>query len=194
MGEQQMTKSIGRHAAAATAVIALGGAMAVTTQESAQASAFSASYTCTVPVLGARPVTIHGSLTATPDRAAAGQPIRFRLRISRLSLQSPVAIDSWTAVAGIEVSGAQSAGFRVAGSGGALMPRQPISGDLFGAWTPRVRGVDRFRGVNVVITARVARLGVLTASCLPNAPRPVLETVSVLTAHRALQTRDDTDV
>lgn len=189
-----MTKSIGKHVMAATAVIMLGGAMAVATPASAQGPAFSASYTCTVPVLGARPVTIYGSLTATPDRAAVGQPIRVRLHISRLSLQSPVAIDSWTAVAGIEVSGAQSASFRVAGSGGALMPRQPISGDLFGSWTPRARGVDRFRGGNVVITARVARLGLLTASCLPSPPRPVLETVSVLTAHRAAQTRDNTDV
>lgn len=189
-----MIKSIGKHAMAATTVIALGGSLAVATQEAAQASTFSAAYTCTVPVLGARPVTIYGSLTASSERAGVGQPIRFHLHIARLSLQSPVAIDSWTAVAGIEVSGAQSTAFRMAGSGGALAPREPVSGDLFASWTPRARGVDRFRGGNVIISAKVARLGLLTASCQPNAPRPVMETVGVLAAHRAVRTRDNTDV
>ena len=194
-GEQQMMiRSIGRHAMAATAVIALGGTTAVAAQEPARASDFSAAYTCTVPVLGSRPVVIYGSLTATPERTVAGQPIRFHLRISRLSLQSPVSIDSWTAVAGIEVSGAQRSAFRVAGSGGSLAPRQPVSGDLYGSWTPRVRGLDRFRGANVVISARVARLGLLTAACRPNAPRPVMETVGVFSSYRAARLQDGQDV
>ena len=174
-----MIKTIGTHAMAATAVIALGGAGAVAVQAPAHASAVAAAYTCTVPVLGTRPVVIRGTLTASPARASVGQPIRFQLHISSLSLQAPLTIDSWTAVAGVDVSGAQAAAFRMAGSGGPVGPRRPITGDLYGSWTPRVRGVDRFRGGNVAITARITRLGVLTASCLPSAPRPVLETVAV---------------
>jgi hypothetical protein len=187
-----MIKSSGKHAMAATALIALGGGAAVVTPGVARASAFSAAYTCTVPVLGARAVTIYGALTASPGRAVAGRPVRFHLRISRLSLMSPVPIDSWTAVAGIEASGAQTAGFRLAGSGRALAPREPVSGDLYGSWTPRVQGVDRFRGGNVVISARVARLGLLTASCAPDRPRPVMETLEVVSLHRL--TRDNPDI
>jgi hypothetical protein len=184
-----MIKTIGTYAMAATAVIALGGAGAVATQTPAHASAFAAAYTCTVPVLGSRPVVIRGVLTASPDRVTAGQPVQFQLHIASLSLQAPLTIDSWTAVAGIDVSGAQSTGFRMAGSGGPVSPHRPITGDLYGTWTPRARGVDRFRGGNVAITARIARLDILTASCLPNAPRPVLESVAVVPyprfAHRA---------
>lgn len=174
-----MIESIGKHATTAAAVVALGGWIAVVAQEPARASVFAAAYTCTVPVLGARPVTIHGALTASPGAAVPGRPIRFHLRISRLSLMSPVPIDAWSAVAGIEVSGSRPVGFRVAGSGGALPPRRPISGDLYGAWTPRASGTYRFRGGKVLINARVARLGVLSATCVPNTPRPVLETVAV---------------
>jgi hypothetical protein len=184
-----MIKSIGKHAVATATVIALGGTGAVSAQESARASVFSAAYTCTVPVLGTRPITINGMLTAMAGRVVAGQPVRFQLHIARLSLQTPVAIDSWTAVAGIDVTGAQATAFRMAGSGGSVAPHQPISGDLHGSWVPRARGVDRFRGGAVAISARVARIGVLTASCLPNAPRPVLETLTVL-PHRFLRARD----
>jgi hypothetical protein len=158
----------------------------------ARADAFSAAYTCTVPVLGARSVTIHGRLTAAPARASVGQPVRFQLHIGRLSLQSPVPIDSWTAVAGIDVSGAQTtSSFRVAGSGGRLTPREPISGDLYGTWTPRAQGTYRFRGAAVMISARVARIGVLSASCQPLTPRPVLEGVVALSP-RVLRSGRDT--
>lgn len=190
-GEQQMIKSIGKHATAAAAVVALSAGTAVVTQEHARASTFAAAYTCSVPVLGARPVTIQGSLTASSDGAVSGQPIRFHLRISRLSLMSPVAIDSWDAVAEIEASGAPSVGFRMNGSGGALAPRRPVSGDLYGTWTPRTHGTYRFRGGSVVINARVARLGVLSATCAPNAPRPVMETVTVAPLHRYARTTPD---
>jgi hypothetical protein len=179
-----MIKTIGTHAMAATAVIALGGAGAVAAQAPARASAFAAAYTCTVPVLGSRPVVIRGTLTASSGRAAAGQPIQFQLHISSLSLQAPLTIDSWTAVAGIDVSGAQATAFRMAGSGGPVAPHRPITGDLYGSWTPRARGIDRFRGGNVAITARIARLGILTASCVPNTPRPVLESVAVAPSSR----------
>jgi hypothetical protein len=147
--------------------------------QGADASAFAAAYTCTVPILGARPVTIYGRLTAQQPRATVGQPVRFHLRIARLSLQSPVPIDAWSAVAGIDVRGAQPSSFRVAGTGGQLSPRQPISGDLTGVWIPRTPGPNRLRGANVTITARVARVGQFTATCTPIAPRPVLETVTV---------------
>jgi hypothetical protein len=123
-----------------------------------------------------------------------GEPIRFQLHIASLSLQAPLTIDSWTAVAGIEVSGRQATTFRMAGSGGPVTPRRPISGDLYGSWTPRTRGIDRFRGGNVSITARIARLGILTASCAPNAPRPVMETVAVLQYHRFAGRAGGTDI
>lgn len=190
-----MTKSIGTRAGfsamAAAAAVALGGGVAVVTQEPAWASGFAAAYTCSVPVLGARPVTIHGALTASPESAVPGRPIRFHLRISRMSLMSPVPIDAWSAVAGIEVFGPRPAGFRMAGSGGALAPRRPISGDLYGAWTPRARGTYRFRGGDVLISARVARLGVLSATCVPNTPRPVLETVAVAPLQRYARSTPD---
>lgn len=178
-----MIKSIGKHATAAAAVAAIGAGTAVAVQEPARASAFAAAYTCSVPVLGARPVTIHGSLAASSGGAVAGRPVRFHLRISRMSLMSPVPIDSWSAVAGIDVSGARSGAFRMTGSGGALAPGRPISGDLTGSWTPRVHGTYRFRGGKVLISARVARLGVLSATCAPDTPRPVLETVAVAPPH-----------
>jgi hypothetical protein len=184
-GEQQMTKHI-----AMAAMLTFSGVNAAA--GSAHADVFSAAYTCTVPVLGARSVTIHGRLTAAPVRASVGQPIRFQLHIGRLSLQSPVPIDSWTAVAGIDVAGAQTtSSFRVAGSGGRLTPREPISGDLYGTWTPRTHGTYRFRGAAVTISARVARIGVFTASCQPVSPRPVLEAVTVLSP-RVLRSGTDT--
>jgi hypothetical protein len=178
-----MIKSIAKHAMATATVIALGGTGAASAQESARASVFSAAYNCTVPVLGSRPIVINGTLTAMANRVIVGQPIRFQLHIARLSLQTPVAIESWTAVAGIDVNGAQATSFRMAGTGGPVAPRQPISGDLYGTWVPRARGVDRFRGGTVSISARIARIGVLTATCLPVTPRPVLETVTALPHH-----------
>jgi hypothetical protein len=168
-----MIKSIGSHVMAAA--VGVGG-FAVAP---AEASAFAASYTCAVPVLGSRPVMIRGTLTATSGRAVVGRPVQFQLHIDSLSLQTPVTIDSWTATAGVDVSGAQNSAFRMAGSGGPVNPRRPISGDLYGTWTPRVPGVDRFRGGDVTLGARIARVGMLSASCRPNTPRPVLETLPV---------------
>lgn len=174
-----MIKSIGSHVVAA--VIGAGGLAAAPAAMAPAVAApgFAASYTCAVPVLGSRPVMIRGTLTASPDRAVAGRPVQFQLHIASLSLQTPVTIDSWAAVAGIDVSGAQTAAFRMTGTGGPVTARRPISGDLYGTWTPRARGVDRFRGGNVSLTARIARVGVLSASCRPDTPRPVLETLPV---------------
>lgn len=169
-----MIKSIGSQVMAA--VIGVGGFAAAP----AEASVFAASYTCAVPVLGSRPVMIRGTLSSTPERAVAGRPVQFQLHIDSLSLRAPVTIDSWTATAGIDVSGAQTSAFRMAGSGGPVTTRRSISGDLYGTWTPRARGVDRFRGGDVTLSARIARIGMLSASCRPTTPRPVLETLPVL--------------
>ncbi|WP_329241166.1 hypothetical protein OG417_41725 [Actinoallomurus sp. NBC_01490] len=184
-----MIKSIRRNAVTAGTVIAIGGTVVVMPYGPAEASSFSATYTCSVPVLGSRSVTIDGRLTASPERATPGRPVRFQLHISRLNLRTPVAIDSWTAVAEIDVTGAQSTSFRMTGTGGPVTPRQPISGDLFGSWTPRAHGTDHFRGANVALTAKVARVGRLTAGCTPTKPRPLMETVTV-TSPSARQNTD----
>jgi hypothetical protein len=193
-GAAEMIKTIGTYAMAATAVLALGGAGALVTQAPASASAFAAAYTCTVPVLGSRPVVIRGMLTATPGRAAVGQPVQFQLHISALSLQAPLTIDSWTAVAGIDVFGAQATSFRLTGTGGPVSPRRAITGDLYGTWTPRARGTDRFRGGNVAITARIARVGILTGTCVPNTPRPVMESIAVLPNPRFVRRAPSADI
>ena len=179
-----MIKTIGTYSMAAAAVIALGGAGAVAAQAPARASAFAAAYTCSVRVLGSQSVVIRGALTASPGRVTVGQPVQFQLHISSLSLQAPLTIDSWTVLADIDVSGAQSTGFRLAGSGGPVTPRRSITGDLYGTWTPKARGVDRFRGGDVRITAQIARVGDVTATCLPASPRPVLESLAVLPSPR----------
>jgi hypothetical protein len=145
----------------------------------ARSAAFSALYSCTVPLLGTRPVTIVGTLTAAPARPVAGQVVHFQLHISGLSLWSPVAIESWSATAVIEVGGAQTGSFRLAGAGGPVAPRQPVSGDLAGDWTPRVHGTDRLRGGNVVIKGRISRLGNATVPCTPSGAHPHLGTLLV---------------
>ncbi len=106
--------------------------------------------------------------------------VRFQLHIASLSLQAPLTIDSWTAVAAIGVAGTQSAAFRMTGSGGPVTPRQPITGDLYGSWRPDTSGMKRLRGGGVLITARIGRIGTLTARCLPNTPRPVIGSVLVV--------------
>ncbi len=178
-----MTKSLG---GAAVAGLILGGAFVV---QPAAASAFSAGYVCSVPVLGARPVLISGTLTASPERTQAGAAVRFRLHISALSLQSPVVLNSWSATAGIDVGGAQTASFRLTGSGGPVPPHQPISGDLTGVWVPRAHGVDRLKGGDVTIKASVPVLGNVISLCVPKAPRPVIETLTVLSSARDVPVR-----
>ncbi len=175
-----MTKSLRRPAAAVLGAVALGGATAVASQAPAAASAFSAAYSCSVPVLGTRPVVISGTLTASPERTAAGAPVRFRLHIASLSLQSPVVLNSWSATARINVGGAQTASFRLTGSGGPVPPHQPISGDLTGVWGPKAHGIDQLKGGDVTIRANVPVLGNVISLCVPRSPRPVLETLTVV--------------
>ncbi len=171
-----MNGSLARRAVTVSAAAALGGLIL---QAPAHASAFSASYTCNIPLSGAQAVTITGSLTASPNPTTTGTSTHFALHISNLSLSAPLAIKSWTATANIDASGAQAATFQVAGSGGSVPANQPITGDLAGNWTPTKAGTDQFQGANVTVKATVTLLGTLTIPCTPNAPRPVAETLTV---------------
>ncbi|MDQ7909748.1 hypothetical protein RB614_35025 [Phytohabitans sp. ZYX-F-186] len=169
----------GRRVAAGSVAVAIGGLGAVAVQSPARASDFSAAYTCTAPVLGTQNVTIDGSLTATPNPAAAGTVVDFDLHISQVSLTAPVAINSWTITADLDVSGAETAQFQVSGSGGGVPANQPISGDLAGTWTPTAAGTDEIRGGDVTVNANVVLLGNITIDCTPDEPRPVAETLAV---------------
>jgi hypothetical protein len=174
-----MMGTIGRRVVAGSTALALGGLGVIAAQSPAQAADFSAAYTCTAPVLGTQNVTISGSLTATPNPAAAGTPVGFALTLTEISLQSPVAINRWTMTAALDVSGAQTASFQVAGSGGRVPANTPITGELTGTWTPTVAGTDEVRGAAVTVVANVVLLGNVTVSCTPNDPRPVGETLTV---------------
>jgi energy-coupling factor transporter ATP-binding protein EcfA2 len=146
----------------------------------ARADRFAMTYTCAVPLLGTRSVDIDGTLTAAPNRLPADTATRVGLHISRMSLRPPVAVDSWTATADIDVTGAESAAFRVTGAGGPVPAYQSVTGDLSGEWTPKAAGVDRLRIGRVVVRARTSAFGEATASCTPRKPRPVAEFLTVL--------------
>lgn len=171
-----MSSSLAKRAVTVAAAGALG-AMAL--QGAAHASTFSANYTCTVPVTGSQAVTINGSLTASPNPSTVNTSTHFALHISSLSLSSPLAINSWSATANVDATGAQTTSFTVSGSGGSVPANSPITGDLAGDWTPTVAGTDQFTGGNVSITANVAILGNITVPCTPNSPRPTAETLTV---------------
>jgi hypothetical protein len=119
------------------------------------------------------------SLTASPNPAAAGTPVSFALHLSQISLQAPVAINSWTMTVNLEVSGAETAQFPVTGSGGRVPANQPITGDLSGTWTATTPGTDELRGADVTVNANVFLLGNVIVNCTPNDPRPVGETLTV---------------
>ena len=172
-----MIKSLGGRSAAVATAIAVGAGVP---QAPAHADRFSTAYTCAVPLLGTRSVDIDGTLTAAPNRLPAGTATRVGLHISGMSLRPPVAVDSWTATADIDVTGAQSAVFRVKGAGGPVPAFQTVTGDLSGGWTPRVAGVDRLRIGRVVVRVRTAAFGEATVPCTPREPRPVAETLTVL--------------
>jgi hypothetical protein len=174
-----MMGSIGRRLAVGSTALALGGLGAIVLQSPALAADFSAAYTCTAPVLGTQSVTIDGSLTASPNPAAAGTPVSFALHLSQISLQAPVAINSWTMTVNLEVSGAETAQFPVTGSGGRVPANQPITGDLSGTWTATTPGTDEVRGADVTVNANVFLLGNVIVNCTPNDPRPVGETLTV---------------
>lgn len=169
---------LGKRATAAATVLALGGFGVVATQATANASTFSASYTCSIPLSGNQAVTINGSLTASPNPAPVNSSVSFKLALSSVSISSPVAINSWSATADIDASGAQSASFNVSGTGGAVAAGAPITGTLSGNWTPTKAGTDTFQGGNVNLTANVGFFPI-SVPCTPNAPRPVAETLTV---------------
>jgi hypothetical protein len=170
---------LGKRAATAATVLALGGFGVVAPQVAANASTFSAPYTCNVPIEGNQSVTINGSLTATPNPAAVNTSVSFDLHVTSISISVPVTINSWSATADIDATGAQSASFNVKGSGGSVASGKPITGDLKGNWTPTAKGTDSFQGGNVSITANISLLGNITVPCTPKSPRPVGETLTV---------------
>ena len=174
-----MTRSLARRVAAASTVLALGGLATAALQAPARASDFSAAYTCDIPLSGSQTVTITGTLTASPNPSTVGTSTHFALHISNLSLSSPVAINSWSATAALDVTGAQSASFSVSGRGGSVPANQPITGDLAGDWTPTAAGTDQVQGGNVTVKASGSLLGTLTIPSTPNSPRPVAETLTV---------------
>jgi hypothetical protein len=174
-----MMRTIGRRVVVGTTALALGGLGILVAQSPALAADFSAAYTCTAPVLGTQSVTISGSLTATPNPAAAGTSVGFVLLLAEISLEAPVAINSWTMTAALDVSGAEAATFQVSGSGGRVPANSPITGDLSGSWTPTVAGTDVVQGAAVTVDANVVLLGNVTVACTPNDPRPVGETLTV---------------
>ena len=169
-------RTISRRVVAGSTALALG---IIVAPSPALAADFSATYTCTAPVLGTQNVTIGGSLTATPNPAAVGTPVGFALHLTQISLQAPVAINSWTMTASLDVSGAETATFQVAGSGGRVPANTPITGDLAGNRTPTAAGTDEVRGAAVTVVANVVLLGNVTVACTPNDPRPVGETLTV---------------
>lgn len=174
-----MKRTIGRRVVIGSTALALGSLGTIVAQSPALAADFSAAYTCTAPVLGTQTVTIGGTLTATPNPATVGTPVGFALHLTQVSLQAPVAINSWTMTASLDVSGAETASFQVAGSGGSVPANTPITGDLAGSWIPTAAGTDEVRGGTVTVNANVFLLGNVTVTCTPNDPRPVGETLTV---------------
>jgi hypothetical protein len=173
-----MITSFGKHALAAATAAALGGLGVAVAHAPARASGFSTAYTCTLPLLGSRAAILDGWLTS-PGQAAVNGRTAFRLHIARLTLNSPVPIDSWNASASIAVRGAESSSFRVAGSGGFVPARQPLSGDLIGDWAPTQRGTDLLSVNSITISANTTTNGTITAQCVPSEDRKVAESLTV---------------
>ena len=173
-----MKRLLSRPAGIGAAAIALGVAGLAVAPATAYADEVSAPYTCTTP-LGTQAVSIQASLTATPDPSAAGGEVAFVLNVSQLGLTAPLTVNSWTATATLEVSGAETAQFQVTGTGGPIPANQPIGGVLNGAWTPSVPGTDEVRGGDVAVTANVVLIGNVSLACTPDEPRPVGATLTV---------------
>jgi hypothetical protein len=179
-----MITSFGKHAVAAATVAALGGLGVAVAHTPARASGFSTAYTCALPLLGSRAAILDGWLTS-PGQTAVNGTAAFRLHIARLTLNSPVPIDSWNASASIGVRGAEISSFRVAGSGGFVPARQPLSGDLIGDWAPTQRGTDLLSVSSITISANTTTAGTITAQCVPNEARQASETLTVFPPYAA---------
>lgn len=177
-----MITSFGKHAVAAATVAVLGGLGVAVAHTPARASGFSTAYTCTLPLLGSRAAILDGWLTS-PGQTAVNGTAAFRLHIARLTLNSPVPIDSWNASASIGVRGAEISSFRVSGSGGFVPARQPLSGDLIGDWAPTRRGTDLLSVSSITISANTASTGTITAQCEPNEARRAAETLTVFSPY-----------
>jgi hypothetical protein len=171
-----MITSLGKRAAAAATVFAIGGLGPVVVQAPAHASAFSAAYTCNIAGLGQTAAVLNGWL-ASPGTAFTG-PARFQLHISSMNLQAPVPVDTWTATAWINVHGAEDTTFVVSGGGGAIPAQGAIAGDLAGDWAPVVGGTDLMSVGGIEIMANSAEAGNVTVQCVPNGA-PVAEVLQV---------------
>ncbi|MDN3355426.1 hypothetical protein [Actinomadura sp. DC4] len=171
-----MTTMLGKHAATVTTALVIGGLGAIAAQAPAQASGFSAAFTCNISNFGQTPAILNGWLSS-PGTTFSG-PASFRLRISSLSLQAPIPIDSWSATAWINVRGAENTAFQVSGVGGAVPPQGAISGDLAGVWAPYVRGTDVLSVGGIELTANSAEAGNVSVQCVPNGA-PVAEVLRV---------------
>lgn len=185
-----MITSFGKHAVAAATVAAFGGLGVAVAHTPARASGFSTAYTCALPLLGSRAAILDGWLTS-PGQTAVNGTAAFRLHIARLTLNSPVPIDSWNASASIGVRGAEISSFRVAGSGGFVPARQPLSGDLIGDWAPTQRGTDLLSVSSITISANTATAGTITAQCVPDEARQAGETLTVFSPYAAGGNRPD---
>jgi hypothetical protein len=185
-----MITSFGKYAVAVAAAVSAAGLATVAAQTPAQAAGFTSTYTCTVPMVGSRTAVLNGWLSS-PEHTDVGSPAGFQLHISSLSVGAPIAIDSWTATASVDVSGAESASFPLTGAGGFVPAGQPLSGDLSGDWAPSVRGPHMLSVSGLTITANTPVTGNVTAQCVANEPRPVAAT---LMAHNGYYPRWDRPV
>jgi hypothetical protein len=171
---------IPRIPATALAVLALGGTAVIAVQAPASASTFSATYSCSVPIVGTKTATVDATLTASPNPATAGSAVSFALDVSSISLAPPLEVYSWSATADITGSGAESSSFDATGTGGELPSGQDISNvDLSGSWTPSTDGTDTFVVGDINIDADVFLLGDVTVSCTPSGTQPTAETLTV---------------
>ncbi|MGH3167633.1 MAG: hypothetical protein ACRDN0_17305 [Trebonia sp.] len=117
---------------------------------------------------------------AAQSPATSGSAVSFDLDVTRLSLSSPLAINSWSGTADIAGSGTESSSFTVSGSGGSIPANQDISNLNFtGSWTPTASGTDNFTVGDVTIKANIELIGTQTVTCTPTGTPPVAETLSV---------------
>lgn len=177
-----MIRSLGRHALSVTTVLAVGGlGGAVAVQAPAQASVFTTAYTCNIGDLGQTAAVLNGWLIA-PGTAYSG-PARFQLRVSSLNVQAPLAIDSWSGTAWINVSGAENTSFLMSGYGGAVPAQGALVGDLAGDWAPTVAGTDLLSVGGIEITAHTPEAGNIVVQCVPN-DASVAEVLRVASPYR----------
>jgi hypothetical protein len=171
-----MITSFGKYAVAVAAALSAGGLATAAAQTPARAAGFTSTYTCTVPMVGSQTAVLNGWLSS-PEHAGVGRPTGFQLHISSLSVDTPIAIDSWSASAWVDVSGSENSSFQMTGSGGFVAAGQPLSGDLSGDWAPSVRGPHVLSISGLTITANTPVTGNVTAQCTANEPRPVAATL-----------------